>query len=56
MMLTDMFHSSLESGQESDDWSRSKCILLFNKGSREEFGNDGPVGLTSLVRRCWRRE
>ena len=48
-MLTDIFNSSLESGQVPEDWRVANVTPLFNKGSREELGNYRPVSLTSVV-------
>ena len=48
-MLTDIFNSSLESGQVPEDWRVVNVTPLFNKGSREELGNYRPVSLTSVV-------
>ena len=48
-MLTDIFNSSLESGQVSGDWRVANVTPLFKKGSREELGNYRPVSLTSVV-------
>ena len=36
-MLTDIFNSSLESGQVPEDWRVPNATPLFNKGSREEL-------------------
>ena len=47
--LTDIFNSSLESGQVPEDWRVANVIPLFKKGSREELGNYRPVSLTSFV-------
>ena len=38
-MLTDIFNSSLESGQVPEDWRVANVTPLFKKGSREELGN-----------------
>ena len=38
-MLTDIFNSSLESGQVQEDWGVANVTPLFKKGSREELGN-----------------
>ena len=46
-MLTDIFNSSLESGQVLEDWRVVNVTPLSKKGSREELGNYRPVGLTS---------
>ena len=46
-MLTDIFNSSLESGQVLEDWRVANVKPLFKKGSREELGNYRPVTLTS---------
>ena len=48
-MLTDIFNSSLESGQVLEDWRVANVPPLFKKVSREELGNYRPVGLTSVV-------
>ena len=48
-MLTDIFNSSLESGQVPEDWRVANVTPLFKKGSREELGNYRPVSLTSVV-------
>ena len=48
-MLTDIFNSSLESGQAPEDWRVANVTPLFKKGSREELGNSRPVSLTSVV-------
>ena len=51
-MLTDIFNSSLESGQvhhNLKDWRVANVTPLFKKGSREELGNYRPVSLTSVV-------
>ena len=48
-MLTDIFKSSLESGQVPEDWRVANVTSLFKKGSREELGNYRPVSLTSVV-------
>ena len=48
-MLTDIFNSSVESGQVPEDWRVANATPLFKKGSREELGNYRPVGLTSVV-------
>ena len=48
-MLTDIFNSSLESGQVPEDWRVANVAPLFKKGSREELGNYRPVNLTSVV-------
>ncbi len=48
-MLTDIFNSSLESGQVPEDWRVANVTPLFKKGSREELGNNRPVSLTSVV-------
>ena len=48
-MLTDIFNSSLESGQVPEDWRVSNVSPLCNQGSREELGNYRPVSLTSVV-------
>ena len=45
-MLTDIFNSSLESGQVPEDWRVANVTPLFKKGSREELGNYRPVCLT----------
>ncbi len=37
-MLTDIFNSSLESGQVPEDWRVANVTPLFKKGSREELG------------------
>ena len=37
-MLTDIFNSSLESGQVPEDWRGSNVSPLLKKGSREELG------------------
>ena len=37
-MLTDIFNSSLESGQVPEDWRAANVTPLFKKGSREELG------------------
>ena len=50
-MLTDIFNSSLESGQVPEDWRVANVTPLFKKGSREELGNYRPVSLTSVVRK-----
>ena len=36
-MLTDIFNSSLESGQVPEDWRVTNVTPLFKKGSREEL-------------------
>ena len=46
-MLTDIFNSSLESGQVPEDWRVANVTPLFKNGSREGLGNDRPVSLTS---------
>ena len=38
-ILTDIFNSSLESGQVPEDWRVANVTPLFKKGSREELGN-----------------
>ena len=48
-MLTDIFNSSLESGQVPEDWRAANVTPLFKKGSREELGNYRSVSLTSAV-------
>ena len=48
-MLTDIFNSSLESGQVPEDGRASNVTQLFKKGCREELGNYRPVSLTSVV-------
>ena len=48
-MLTDIFNSSLESGQVLGDWRGANVTTLLKKGSREELGNYRPVSLTSVV-------
>ena len=48
-ILTDIFNSSLESGQVPEDWRVANVTPLFKKGSREELGNYRPVSLTSVV-------
>ena len=48
-MLTDIFYSSLKSGQVPEDWRVANVTSLFKKGSREELGNYRPVSLTSVV-------
>ena len=48
-MLTDIFNSSLQSGQVPEDWRVANVTPLFKKGSREELGNYRPVSLTSVV-------
>ena len=48
-ILTDIFNSSLESGQVPEDWRVTNVPPLFKKGSREELGNYRPVRLTSGV-------
>ena len=48
-MLTDIFNSSLESGQVSEDWRVTNVTPLFKKGSREDLGNFRPVSLTPVV-------
>ena len=48
-MLTDIFNSSLESGQVPEDWRVANVTPLFQKGSREELGNYRPVSLTAVV-------
>ena len=50
-MLTDIFKSSLESGQVPEDWRGANVTPLSKKGSREELGNSRPVSLTSVVRK-----
>ena len=50
-MLTDIFNSSLESGQVLEDWRAANITPLFKKGSREELRNYRPVSLTSVVRK-----
>ncbi len=37
--ITDIFNSSLESGQVPEDWRVANVTPLFKKGSREELGN-----------------
>ena len=48
-MLTDIFNSSLESGQVPEDWRVANVTPLIKKGYREELGNYRPVSLTSVV-------
>ena len=48
-MLTDIFNSSMGSGQVLEDWRVANVTTLFKKGSREELGNYRPVSLTSVV-------
>ena len=48
-MFTDIFNSSLESGQVPEDWRAANVTPLLKKGSREELGNYRPVSLTSVV-------
>ena len=48
-MLTDIFNSSLESGQVPEDWRVANVTPLLKKGSREELGNYRPVSSTSVV-------
>ena len=48
-MLTDIFISSLESGQVPEDWRVANVTPLLKKGSSEELGNYRPVSLTSVV-------
>ena len=48
-MLTDIFNSSLESGQVPEVWRVANVTPLFKKLSREELGNYRPVSLTSVV-------
>ena len=48
-MLTDIFNSTLESGQVPEDWRVANVTPLFKKGSREELGNYRPVSLISVV-------
>ena len=48
-MLTDIFNSSLESGQVPEDWRVANVTPLFKEESREELGNYRPVRLTSVV-------
>ena len=38
-MLMDIFNSSLESGQVSEDWRVAYVTPLFKKESREDLGN-----------------
>ena len=47
-MLTDIFNSSLESGQVPEDWRVANVTPRFKKGPREELGNYRPVSLTSV--------
>ena len=42
-MLTDIFNSSLVSGQVPEDWRVANVTPLFKKGSREELGNYRPL-------------
>ena len=48
-MLTDIFNSSLKSGQVPEDWRVANVTPLFKKGSREKLGNYRPVSLTLVV-------
>ena len=50
-MLTDIFNSSLESGQVPEDLRVANVTTLLKKGSREELGNYRPVSLTSVLRK-----
>ena len=47
-MLTDIFKSSIESGQVPEDWRVANVTPLFKKGSREELRNYRLVSLTSV--------
>ena len=42
-ILTDIFNSSLESGQVPEDWRVANFTPRFKKGSREELGNYRPM-------------
>ena len=48
-MLTDIFNSSLESGQVPEDWRVANVTPLLKNGSREQLGNYRPV-LFSLMK------
>ena len=48
-MLTEIFVSSLDTGEVPEDWRIAKVVPLFKKGSRDNSGNYRPVSLTSVV-------
>ena len=47
--LTEIFVSSLDTGQVPEDWRIANVVPLFKKGSRDNPGNYRPVSLTSVV-------
>ena len=47
--LTQIFNSSLATGEVPDDWRTANVVLLFKKGCRDKPGNYRPVSLTSVV-------
>ena len=47
--LTEVFVSSLATGEVPEDWRIANVVHLFKKGSKNNPGNYRPVSLTSMV-------
>ena len=47
--LTDIFTSSLTTGEVPEDWKMANVVPLFKKGSRNNSGNSRPVSLMSVM-------
>ena len=47
--LTEIFISSLATGEVPEDWRIANVVPLFKKGIRDNPGNYRPVSLTSVV-------
>jgi len=47
--LTEIFVSSLASGEVPEDWRIANVVPLFKKGRKDNPGNYRPVSLTSVV-------
>ncbi|KIH44049.1 reverse transcriptase [Ancylostoma duodenale] len=48
-VLAKHFNHYLENGMIPDQWNKSKTILLFKKGQREDIANYRPISLLSVV-------
>jgi hypothetical protein len=48
-LLTDLFQTSVDTGEVPVDWKKANITALFKKGEKTDPGNYRPVSLTSVI-------
>ena len=52
-ILTDIFQTSIDTGEVPQDWRDANIVPLFKKNERHLASNYRPVSLTSITLRYW---